>query len=311
MKKISIRNINEKIKAGADEFVLECTERYDSKLREAAEIIAAEHEQKPILLLAGPSGSGKTTTALKLDEMLESKGVITHTISLDDYFLPSDRYTVPIGKDGKPNYETPDRIDWEQLKEDMIRLGKGEEVRLPKFIFSSQTRAEGEAIRVTGKEIITFEGIHALNPFITNGVGASANTMYVSVRRRTELADGTMLHPKFHRLMRRLIRDKQYRGRAFSETLDMFKNVEKGEDLYIMPYKAEARFQIDTYFAYEPAVYKKHLLEGLEETAREYEGFDRFMPMLEALRQVDPLDEVVVPDNALCREFIGGSIYEY
>ena len=91
----------------------------------------------------------------------------------------------------------------------------------------------------------------------------------------------------------------------------MFKSVEKGEDLYIMPYKAEARFQIDTYFAYEPAVYKKHLLEGLEETAREYEGFDRFMPMLEALRQVDPLDEVVVPDNALCREFIGGSIYEY
>ncbi len=311
MKKISIGLINEKIGNGADAFVYECHERYEGKLAEAADAIYSRSSTAPILLLAGPSGSGKTTTALKLDELLESRGVTTHTISLDDYFLPADRYVMKYDKKGRPNYETPDRIDCDLLREDIEKLAKGEEVTLPKFIFSNQTRTSGETLRLDGHEIVVFEGIHALNPEVTGEMGERASCMYVSVRRRTELADGTMLHPKFLRLMRRLIRDKAYRGREFAETLDMFDSVQSGENKYIMPFKARAEFQIDTYFAYEPALYKSYLLEGLEQTASTYEEFERFMPMLEALRQVDSIGEEIIPDNALAREFIGGSIYSY
>ena len=311
MKKISISTINQKIKEGASEFVSECSKRYANKLEETAQTIYETREEKPVLLISGPSGSGKTTTAIKLDELLEAKGITVHTISLDDYFLPADQYVIRYDKHGKPDYETPDRIDFELLKKDMTRLWNGERVTLPKFNFADQSRGQGETISLGKNEMVAIESIHALNPIITNGVQGMANTMYISVRRRTELEDGTMLHPKFHRLMRRLIRDRSYRGRSFADTLDMFKSVQLGEDKYIMPYKHEATIQIDTYFAYEPALYKKYILDELEKTAETYEGFEPFEPMLRALREIDPLDESLIPANALCREFIGGSSYSY
>ncbi len=311
MKKISTYTINQKIAEDALQFVEECSQRYEKKLEQTAQSIFEQREQKPVLLISGPSGSGKTTTAIKLDELLEAKGITVHTISLDDYFLPADRYVIKLDKHGKPDYETPDRIDFELLERDMTKLGKGEKVTLPKFNFANQTRGEGKTITLGKNEMVSIESIHALNPIITKGAQETANTLYISVRRRTELSDGTLLHPKYHRLMRRLIRDRSYRGRSFADTLDMFRSVQLGEDKYIMPYKHEATFQIDTYFAYELALYRKYLLDELEKTAMTYDGFEPFEPMLQALRETKPLDDSLIPANALCREFIGGSSYNY
>ena len=135
--------------------------------------------------------------------------------------------------------------------------------------------------------------------------------MYVSVRSRLELKDGELLHPCYIRLMRRLIRDGFFRGRSAAETLDMFDSVEAGENKYIMPYKHRAEFSVDTFHAYEPALYKNYLLDTLRRESRSYKDFERFLPMLTALEEIEPVMLESVPVNSLAREFVGESSYSY
>lgn len=314
MRKIHINAINKKL-LEQRLFVEECNEKYEKQLKAAAERIADEHKEKPIILLAGPSGSGKTTSALKIDEMLDNMGIHTHTISMDDYFLPAGQFTHAIGEDGQPDYESPMRIDITKLNRHMELISACREVTVPSFEFASQTSSDGFVLKRGKDDIVVFEGIHALNPLVTGAAGEFARCMYVSVRTRIELSDGRLVHPSLIRLMRRLIRDETYRGRSVSETLDMFANVERGENRYIMPYKYRAEdspeFSIDTFLPYEPAIYKGFLLEKLERVSTVYTNFSQFVPMLDLLRETEPVSLDAVTDDSLAREFIGGSRYEY
>ena len=133
MKKIHVSAINRKVRDDEKLFVEECDRKYNEKLVAIADSIEEHQKEKPILLLAGPSGAGKTTTALKIEEILDSRGIHTHTISMDDYFLPADSFTAVIGEDGKPDYESPDRIDRKLLYEHMEKINSSVEVVLPKF----------------------------------------------------------------------------------------------------------------------------------------------------------------------------------
>lgn len=154
MKKIHVSAINRKVRDDEKLFVEECDRKYNEKLVAIADSIEEQHNEKPILLLAGPSGAGKTTTALKIEEILDSRGIHTHTISMDDYFLPADNFTAVIGEDGKPDYESPDRIDRKLLYEHMEKINSGEEVVLPKFEFSEQCRRDGERLRRNKNDIV-------------------------------------------------------------------------------------------------------------------------------------------------------------
>ncbi|MBR1863066.1 MAG: nucleoside kinase [Ruminococcus sp.] len=312
MKKISINKLNRKA-LEAKAFIEECNEKYEKKLRTAAERIAQEHKQRPIILLSGPSGSGKTTSALKIDDMLDNMGVHTHTISMDDYFLPKGEFDDVLTEDGKPDYESPLRIDIKKLSEHMEKISRCEEVMIPKFHFSTQTSSDGYLFKRGKDDIIVFEGIHALNPAVTGSAGDFARCMYVSVRTRIELENGRLVHPSMIRVMRRLIRDELYRGRGPAETFEMFKNVSRGEDKYILPYKHRAEespeFSIDTFIAYEPAVYKDLLLEKIRQESKTYEGFERFETILMLLEAIDPIDPQLCESDSLVKEFIGGSVY--
>ena len=148
------------------------------------------------------------------------------------------------------------------------------------------------------------EGIHALNPDVIGHSDEYTNRVYVSVRTRLE-SGGELLHPSKIRLMRRLIRDKLYRGRSITETMEFFKSVERGEDLYIMPYKHRASFDIDTFIAYEPMVYRDILLDDLHRVSRTYPEYEKYADIEKFLRKLEPLDPANVPDNSLVREFIG------
>lgn len=311
MNKIHVNAINRKISLDERLFVEECDKKYLEKLTKIADSIEQSYEEKPILLLAGPSGAGKTTTALKIEEILDNRGIHTHTISMDDYFLPASRFSAAVGEDGKPDYEAPDRIDIDLLYDHMNRISNCEEVVLPRFEFASQRRFDGASLKRDKKDIVVFEGIHALNPTVTGAAGEFARCMYVSVRSRLELSDGELLHPCYIRLMRRLIRDGRYRGRSAAETLDMFDSVEAGENKYIMPYKQRAEFSVDTFHAYEPAIYKGFLLKTLEQESAVYKDFERFLPMLKTLGEISPISLEAVPADSLAREFIGGSCYSY
>lgn len=311
MKKIHINTINQKIKSDPRDFVKKCNRVYEEKLEKIAEKMAEESDEKPVILLAGPSGSGKTTSAFKLDEMLEKKGICTHTISMDNYFLPKENFENVVDENGKIDYESPYRIDIEKLNNHMKLISQGEEILIPQFDFASQSVSDGTTYKRAKGEIVIFEGIHALNPLVTGPAGDFASCMYVSVRTRIEMGNSELFHPCFIRLMRRLIRDGKYRARSISETLDLFDSVENGESKYIMPFKHRAEYSVDTFIPYEPAVYRNYLLESLEQVSKTYEHFERFLPMLRILYSIEPIDEKIVPENSLIREFIGDSKYTY
>ena len=312
MKKININKLNSKV-AQQGAYISECNEKYEKKLRRAAEKIADEHRQRPIILLAGPSGSGKTTTALKIDNMLDDMGVHTHTISMDDYFLPKGSFEHILNEDGTPDYESPLRIDIKKLNEHMEMISECKEVMIPKFNFAEQSSSDGFLFKRGKDDIIVFEGIHALNPLVTGGAGEYARCMYVSVRTRIELNDGTLVHPSMIRLMRRLIRDERSRGRGPAETFDMFRNVSRGEERFILPFKyraeEEKEFSIDTYIGYEPAAYKSLLLDKMREASTTYSDFGKYSSILSLLEEVDPIDTDLIGDDTLVREFLGGSKY--
>lgn len=312
MKKVNINKLNSRV-AEQGLFIQECNEKYEKRLRRAAEKIADEHREKPIILLAGPSGSGKTTSAHKIDNMLDDMGVHTHTISMDDYFLPKGSFEHIVNEDGTPDYESPMRIDINKLNAHMEKISRCEEVMIPKFNFAEQSSSDGFLFKRGKDDIIVFEGIHALNPMVTGGAGEFARCMYVSVRTRIELNDGTLVHPSMIRLMRRLIRDERSRGRGPEETFDMFKNVSKGEEQYILPFKYRAEedrgFSLDTYIGYEAAAYKGLLLDKMRAVSKTYKDFDRYSSILSLLEEVDQIDTDLIGEDTLVREFLGGSRY--
>ena len=309
MKIIHFSEINKQIENGEGEFIAACDAEYENCCKHAAEKIAKMRHERPLILLSGPSGSGKTTTALKIEAYLDNMGVETHTISMDDYFLPKEK--MPELADGeKVDYESPYRIDIALLQEHMHRLARYEEVDIPAFDFPNQQRVQGKKLKRKRGEMILFEGIHALNPEVT-GYEDISNRLYVSVRTRIQLANGELLHPQMIRLMRRIIRDRNFRNRTPAETLDMYDSVQQGENLYIAPYKHLANFELDTFLGYEASVYKNYLAGDIDSLKYSYDSFLRFSPMENAIKDLDSVKAEEVSESSMVREFIGGSKYEY
>lgn len=280
---------------------------YADSISQAAERIYSRREKCPVVLISGPSGSGKTTTALRIARLLGFKGCKAHTISMDNYFMTLNSEERALAAEGKFDFESPSRLNKELFRRHIEALSRCEEIEIPSFDFAKQTSIPGNiTLKTAPGDIVIMEGIHALNPDVIGHSDEFTTRIYVSVRTRLEDENG-LLHPSKIRLMRRLSRDKLYRGRSFSETMDFFKSVERGENLYIMPYKTRADFDIDTFIAYEPLVYRDILLSGLEQTSQIYKDYGDYADIERFLRQLSPLKKSVVPEKSLVREFIGES----
>lgn len=303
MKCISVDKLCEAAKS-PEAFISEGEKCYSDSLAAAADIIYKNRENKPIVLISGPSGSGKTTSAVRLARLLEQNGSKTHTVSMDNYFLPMHMNEHARGKDGKIDFESPQRLDIPLFKEHLDKLVRGERIDIPSFDFAAQERREGMPLLREKGDLVILEGIHALNPLLTGDFDKFTQGVYVSVRTRIQNGD-ELLHPSKIRLMRRLMRDKLYRGRSLSETFEFFKSVERGEDLYIMPYKHRADIDIDTFIEYEAPVYRDILLPELAKTAGEYEDYASYADIEKFLKLLAPVDSGLVPPHSLIREFIG------
>lgn len=302
MRCITVEYLNKAAK-NPEGFIAEGEKMYSEQLREAADKIFEHRADRPIVLISGPSGSGKTTSAMRVAADLKSRGCHAHVISMDNYFLPLKKDIELHGKDNI-DYESPERLDIELFHEHLEKLSRGEEIEVPGFDFALQDRIPGmKLLRGDGDPVI-LEGIHALNPLVTGDSDDYTHRIYVSVRTRIQEGE-ELLHPSKIRLMRRLMRDKLYRGRDQAETFEFFKSVERGEDLYIMPHKHRANFDIDTFIEYEPSVYRDILLPELEKTAQTYSGYAEFADIEKFLRLLSPTDKKYVPNDALIREFIG------
>ena len=271
--------------------------------------------RSPIVLLSGPSGSGKTTTALKLEQELERRGVQTHTISMDNYFKTMNRKTAPRNAEGDIDYESPQLLDMDLLDETFTKLSRGEWVVVPKFEFARQMRndSRGTLLKLGKDEIAIFEGIHALNDDIA-GRHPEATTLYISAR--SDILEGEALRFKgtWCRISRRAVRDYNFRGTDLVETLSMWYNVRRGEKTYISPFKGRAHIIIDSSLRYEVPVFANYaapLRQAVEEMSPENERYAELREMVDAFRYFPPLDQALVPPDSLIREFIGGGSYHY
>ena len=303
----SIAKVNEALCSDAVAFIREAEADYRRQLTAIADHIAAHRDACPVVLISGPSGSGKTTTARMLEAELDRRGLETHTLSQDNYFRTNTPEETALRQAGMLDLESPARVDEVLLAQQLEDIIACRPVELPVFDFHTcECRPSGTIFARKPGEIVILEGIHVLNPAVVPLPESQTVRLYISVRTRVEATDGTLLHPRYIRLLRRMLRDVNQRGRSAEGTLAMFHSVEMGEQKYIMPYKHRSTFDIDTFCPYELNVYRSVLPDEVA-ALKEHPDMET---LLDLLTEVLPLEQTVVPSTALIREFVGGSIYE-
>ena len=308
----SLNDINYRTVVDPKGFLEEADAAFNKKVRTAADKIVGNLKRSPIVLLSGPSGSGKTTTAMKIADELNRRGVGTHYVAMDDYFRTVTPETVPRTPEGEMDLESPLCLDMELLNLHFDMLSRGERIFVPKYEFSRQMRVQepGKALRLKPDEIVIFEGIHALNDMITT-VHPEAFKLYISARSDVVFEDRIVFKRTWFRLVRRMVRDYNFRGSDAQDTMRMWANVRRGEIAYISPFKDKADYQFDSSFPYEMCVFNHTATALFQSVPEGVERFDELRRVLPALQLFGVISKELVAPDALIREFIGGGIYDY
>ena len=308
-----LNDINFRTVSDPKGFIEECDALYREKVSKAADRIIENMERSPIVLLSGPSGSGKTTTAMKICEALEKRGIYPHTVSMDDYFKTIDPQTAPRTPEGNYDLESPLCMDMDLLNKHFTLLSQGKAVDIPKYDFRRQAQLHlpGRELHLGEKDVAVFEGIHALNDTITN-VHPEAFKLYISARSNILDDDGKLVFKgTWMRLMRRTVRDYNFRGTGASETLAHWANIRRGEKLHISPFKDKADLQFDSSFAYEVPVMNNMATELFTTMPPDTPRYSELMSILPAFELFEDVSPDLLRPDSLLREFVGGGIYKY
>lgn len=305
----SVGDLNDVIcEGGISDMILVQEALQERRIGEIAKEIV-ERKNIKFVLIAGPSSSGKTTFSHRLSIQLRSYGMIPHPIALDDYFV--DREKTPRDENGDYNFECLEAIDIEQFNEDMNRLLNGERVELPKFNFKTGKREYNGNFKQLGPEdILVIEGIHGLNPATTHSMpDESKFKIYISALTSLNVDEHNRIPTTDGRLLRRMVRDARTRGSSARRTIEMWPSVRRGEEQYIFPYQESADEMFNSVLIYELSVIKQYaepLLLGIKEEEPEFYEAKRLLKFLEYFQGIDSHN---VPNNSICREFIGGSCF--
>ena len=297
--------INEKALSNPNDFISECEERYEKVIEIIVEKINSA-KGREIVMLAGPSSAGKTTTARKIKEKLKEKGVKAYVLSLDDFYL--NREDIPYLSDGTQDYETVYALDLKCLENDLNALLRGEKVRTPVFDFTTGKRSETvfNDIVLGNDDVVIIEGLHALNPVITEKIQGKLLKIYINVSTRIYDKNGNIvLNKRNFRFIRRMVRDYKFRDSSVENTCKLWKNVTKGEDKYLFPYRDNADIKADTIHLYEPCVMKHQALRMIKECDVSEEYRESIQKIVEALEKFNDIEEDMVSKNSLLREFLG------
>lgn len=307
-----LQEINRRIQTDVTAFLEECDESYAQRVSLAADKILSNLEHSPIVLLSGPSGSGKTTTAMKIAEELQRRGVHSRAVSMDNYFLTVTPKTAPRTPEGTIDYESPLCMDLELLDQHFTALSRGDEILIPRFEFSRQMRNDslGTPLKLEKNEIAIFEGIHALNDNIA-GRHPEATKLYISARSNVNEGSALRFKGTWMRLTRRAVRDYSFRGQEVAQTLDMWANVRRGEKLYISPFKSRADIIFDSSLPYEVSVMKNYAVPILKSVPEDNERHDEMLDLVKSFDHFEAIDPALVAKDSLLREFIGGGSYKY
>lgn len=283
---------------------------HEKKIANIADEIAKNRNVK-MVLIAGPSSSGKTTFAQRLGIQLRINGIKPVTISVDNYFV--ERPDTPKDENGNYNFEDIEAIDLKLFNEHLTKLLNGEEIEIPKFDFKVGTkRYDGTTMKLEEDEILVIEGIHCLNDKLTRSIKKDKKyKIYISALTVLNMDRYNRISTTDTRLVRRIVRDHQFRNYTAKDTIKAWSNVNKGEEKNIFPYQEQADSIFNTSLIYELGVLKSYalpLLGEITEEEKEYAEARRLINMLKYFKEI-PTD--YVPTNSLLKEFIGGGAFKY
>lgn len=263
--------------------------------------------EKRVILIAGPSSSGKTTTSKRIETQLKVLGLSPISISLDDYFV--NRENTPLDEFGEKDYESIYALDLDQFNKDICSLLEGNEVEIPTYNFVTGKREyKGKKLKIKNNQPIILEGIHGLNPILTKEIDEKEKfKIYISPITQLNLDKHNRLSSTDCRLMRRIVRDFNFRGNSAEDTFKMWDSVRRGEDKNIFPYQEEANVIINSTLIYEIPVLKKYiepLLIAVDTNSPYYVEAKRLLNTLSYFIGIN--DEKDIPSTSIIKEFIGG-----
>ncbi len=312
MKTPNVGRLNEQILNGNDGELIKLSEAlHEKKIVEIVEIIKNKRDIK-LILIAGPSSSGKTTFSKRLSIQLKVAGLKPIQISLDNYFV--NREKTPKDENGEYNFEALEALDIKTFNKNINDLKSGKTIDLPKFSFETGKRYyDGTKLSADNETIFIAEGIHALNPELTQNIDNKIKyKIYISALTQIGIDGHNRIPTTDNRLIRRIIRDNKYRGYSAFETLKRWESVRQGEELNIFPYQEEADIMFNSALLYELAVLKKYaipLLKEINQQEQEYAEAKRLLKFFSYFKDINIEDEI--PPTSILREFFGESTFRY
>ena len=307
----TVGDFNEAVKNGLATDLINVSEALqEKKISQIADTIAARKEIK-VVLIAGPSSSGKTTFCKRLSVQLLASGVKPVQISLDDYFV--NRAETPKDENGELDYESIYALNIPLINEQFNALFRGEEMELPKYNFQTgMSEKSGKKLHLGENNILLVEGIHALNPALTEQIADDKKfKIYASALTTILLDDHNYIPTTDNRLLRRIVRDYKYRGCSAQETIHRWPSVRAGENKWIFPYQEQADVMFNTALLFELAVIKPQAEEVLEQVPENCEEYAEAYRLRKFLKYFAPLPFRNLPPTSLLREFLGGSSFKY
>ena len=305
----TVGDLNDQICRGSlSELILVQEAEQERKIGEIAKDIVGRGGVK-FVMIAGPSSSGKTSFSHRLSIQLKTLGKTPHPIGLDDYFV--DRESTPRDENGEYNFECLESIDVKQFNDDMCRLLAGEQVELPTFNFKTGKREyKGNFKQLGPDDILVIEGIHGLNEKTSYALPEESKyKIYISALTNINIDEHNRIPTTDGRLLRRMVRDARTRGADARKTIGMWGSVRRGEEQNIFPFQEDADAMFNSVLIYELAVLKQFaepLLFQIDKGEPEYYEAKRLLKFLDYFLGVTSES---LPNNSLCREFVGGSCF--
>ena len=307
----TVGDFNEAVKNGQATDLINVSEALqEKKISQIADTIAGRKGIK-VVLIAGPSSSGKTTFCKRLSVQLLASGVKPVQISLDDYFV--NRTETPKDENGELDYESIYALNISLINEQFNALFRGEEVELPKYNFQTGlSEKSGNRLHLGENNVLVVEGIHALNPVLTEQIADDKKfKIYASALTTILLDDHNYIPTTDNRLLRRIVRDYKYRGCSAQNTIHRWPSVRAGENKWIFPYQEQADIMFNTALLFELAVIKPQAEEVLEQVPENCEEYAEAYRLRKFLKYFAPLPFRNLPPTSLLREFLGGSSFKY
>ncbi|KMT20845.1 nucleoside kinase [Clostridium cylindrosporum] len=304
--------LNDKVDSGEiKDLILVSEALHEKKIGSIADKICENKDKIKLVAIAGPSSSGKTTFSKRLSIQLRLLGFDPYTISLDDYFV--DREHTPRDEDGQYDFESIGALDVKLFNEHLSILLDGGEISLPKFDFLTGNRIDsGKRFRLKEDTIIVIEGIHGLNEVLTESVPRDNKfKIYISALTQLNIDDHNRMPTTDVRLLRRIVRDHETRGRNAETTILGWSSVRRGEEKNIFPYQEEADAMFNSTVIYEMSILRKYVQPLLEAIPKENPAYIEAKRLLDVISYFKVAPEANIPPNSIIKEFIGGGCFEH